>query len=107
MIVEYVRYALASHSGDELVAAYVAAAAHLRDAPQCLGYELTRCTEDERRFVLRILWTSLTDHLDGFRRGPHFPPFLAAIRPFVGEIAEMRHYTATDLAWSRSDPELA
>ena len=33
--------------------------------------------------------------MNGFRRGPHFPPFLAAIRPFIGEIEEMRHYGLT------------
>ncbi len=40
-------------------------------------------------------------HLQGFRKGPHFPGFLTEIRPFIPEIAEMRHYHATALAWRR------
>ena len=36
--------------------------------------------------------------MQGFRKGAHFPAFLAAIRPFIGEIAEMRHYEPTGVA---------
>ena len=32
--------------------------------------------------------------MQGFRHGPHFPPFLAEVRPFIPDIAEMRHYEA-------------
>jgi heme-degrading monooxygenase HmoA len=98
VIVEYIHYALTSHSGEELVAGYRDAAAHLAAAPEALGWELTRCTEDPSQFVLRIEWKSAEDHLQGFRKGAHFPRFLAAIRPFIGEIAEMRHYEPTGVA---------
>jgi quinol monooxygenase YgiN len=102
MVVEYIRYSLTQHSADELVAAYRRAAEHLRAAPECLGYELTRCEEEPSSLVLRIQWISTAEHLDRFRKRAHFPPFLAAIRDFVGEIAEMRHYGVTDLEWVRS-----
>ena len=98
MIVEYIRYALTAHSGEELVAGYEAAQAHLAAAPEAVAWELTRCAEDPSQFILRIEWTSAEDHLTGFRKGAQFPPFLAAIRPFVGEIAEMRHYEPTGVA---------
>ena len=98
MVVEYIRYALTSHSGEELVEAYREAARHLEAAPEALGWELARCTEDPTQFILRIEWDSAEGHLEGFRKGAHFPPFLAAIRPFIGEIAEMRHYQPTGVA---------
>ena len=101
MTVEYIRYVLNRHSGEELVAAYRVAAENLRAAPECLAYELTRCEEDPNSYVLRIRWTSTSDHLQKFRKGPHFPPFFAAIKPFVDEIAEMRHYADTGVAWQR------
>jgi hypothetical protein len=44
---------------------------------------------------------STEKHLQGFRRGPNFPPFLAAIRDFVPEIAEMRHYRPVGVEWRR------
>jgi quinol monooxygenase YgiN len=101
VIIEYIRYALKGHTPEELVAAYARAADSLRAAPECLGFEPSRCADEPMSFILRILWRSREAHLEGFRKGPQFPPFLAAIRDFVGEIAEMRHYEATDVSWTR------
>jgi quinol monooxygenase YgiN len=101
VIIEYIRYELTTSSTDSLLDSYRAAATHLRDAPECLGYEMTVCADAPQSCVLRIQWQSAEAHMGGFRRGPHFPPFLALIRPYIGEIAEMRHYRCTDLAWSR------
>jgi len=100
MTIEYIRYELTKHSAQELIQAYQKAGDHLMAAPECLAFDLTQCEEAPASFILRIHWTSTGAHLQKFRKGPHFPPFLSAIRPFVGEIAEMRHYTGTGLAWS-------
>ncbi len=102
MSIEYIRYELTQHTAEELVSAYDAAAVHLRAAPECLSFEMARCVEAPASFILRIRWTSTEAHLQGFRKGPHFPPFLQLIRPFVPEIAEMRHYEETDVVWERS-----
>jgi quinol monooxygenase YgiN len=101
MIVEYVRYELKTHTAQALIDAYAHAGEHLRAAPECLGYELTQCEEAPTSLVLRILWQSSEAHTLGFRKGPCFPPFLALIRPFIEEIAEMRHYAKTPVEWSR------
>jgi quinol monooxygenase YgiN len=101
MIIEYIRYALVTHTSAELIAAYQSAADALRASPECLGFDLTVCSEAPECLILRIKWTSIEDHLNGFRKGPHFPPFFAAVRPFFEEIAEMRHYTPTDVEWTQ------
>ncbi|QAY75797.1 putative quinol monooxygenase [Sphingosinicella sp. BN140058] len=95
MIVEYIRYALTKHQPDQLADAYATAAEHLDLSPHCIDYELTQCADDANSFILRIRWQSAEAHMQGFRRSAHFPPFLDAIRPFVGEIVEMRHYRTT------------
>jgi quinol monooxygenase YgiN len=95
VIVEYVRYVLTTSSPADFIRTYGVAAEHLGAAPECTDYELTQCAEDPRSMILRIVWQSAEAHTAGFRRGPHFGPFVAAIRPFVGEIAEMRHYLPT------------
>jgi quinol monooxygenase YgiN len=102
MTIEYIRYELAAHEPDELINAYTAAAEALRAAPECLAFELSRCEEAPRSFILRIEWHSTAAHLEGFRKGPQFPPFLAAIKPFIGEIAEMRHYAPSAVTWRRA-----
>jgi quinol monooxygenase YgiN len=65
-------------------------------------YELTRCNEAPDSFVLRILWDSHEDPMQGFRKSEEFKPFFAAVKPFLGAIQEMNHYQLTDLQWRRS-----
>jgi quinol monooxygenase YgiN len=101
MIVEYIRYELTTHTPDELTAAYVLAVASLRASPECLGYDLAQCNDVPSSLILRIHWTSVDGHMKGFRNGPNFQPFLALVRPFIGEIAEMKHYHETGVQWVR------
>lgn len=95
MIVEYIRYELEEGQGEAFEAAYARAAPSLDASPHCLAYELTRCVDAPASYILRIEWDSAEGHMQGFRRGPEFPAFFAAIRPYVGQIAEMRHYAPT------------
>ena len=95
MIVEYIRYAIPAERAAAFEAGYAAAQAALDASPHCLGWELSRCTEEPTSYILRIEWDSADGHLQGFRRGPHFREFFAAIRPFVNDIQEMRHYERT------------
>ncbi|MFI9201247.1 putative quinol monooxygenase [Streptomyces sp. NPDC053048] len=93
MTVEYIRYRIADpERRTAFEKAYAAAAEHLYAAPQCLAYELSRGVEEPECYVLRIEWSSVEDHERGFRRGPHFPPFFAAVEPYTGDIEEMKHY---------------
>jgi truncated hemoglobin YjbI/quinol monooxygenase YgiN len=95
VIVEYIRYRIDQKDAGEFEDAYARAAVHLAAAPQCVGYELSRCAEEPESYILRITWTSAEDHLKGFRNGEHFPAFFAEIRPYVQRIEEMRHYEPT------------
>ena len=96
MTVEYIRYNVPDATRQAaLIEAYREAAKSLDAAPECLAYELTVCEEDALSLILRIEWESTERHLEGFRKGPQFRPFFAAIGGFVKEIAEMRHYRHT------------
>jgi quinol monooxygenase YgiN len=108
MIVEYIRYKLnklAEDSHESLLsnfeAAYRTASSYLDASPHCLGYELSRCVEEQDRYILRIEWDSLEGHLTGFRRAPEFAPFLAAIKPYISQIEEMQHYALTSIVVSK------
>src|SRR3954447_26698236 len=95
MIVEYIRYRIAEERQDACLADDGRAAQVLARADQCVDYELSRSVDEPACHVLRITWTSADDHLKGFRGGELFPAFLAAVRPYVGAIEEMRHYERT------------
>ncbi len=95
MIVEYIRYEAAPEQVDQietLLESYRKAGAHLEAATQCMRWEMARGIEEPHHVIVRIEWTSVEDHEHGFRGGPHFPPFLALVRPFIPLIREMKHY---------------
>jgi quinol monooxygenase YgiN len=96
MIVEYIRYEVTDPDG--FVNAYQQARSALDASSHCLGYELSRCTEEPAWFMLRIEWDSAHGHLQGFRKSPLFGPFLQAVRPFLEQVREMRHYEPTTIA---------
>ncbi|WP_353944421.1 antibiotic biosynthesis monooxygenase [Streptomyces sp. HUAS MG91] len=93
--VEYIRYRIPEARSAEFLSAYTRASRLLAASPHCVAYELDRCEEDFEHYVLRIVWTSTADHVEGFRTSELFPDFLAEIRPYVGNIDEMRHYKPT------------
>ncbi len=92
MIVEYIRYTIPAERASGFEAAYSAASGSLDASPHCLSYELTRGVEEPANYILRIEWDSIEGHEQGFRRSPEFRGFLLHVRPFIGDIAEMRHY---------------
>lgn len=97
-VTEYIRYRIEPSAHEAFEAAYRRAQASLRQSPHCLGYALGRCVEEESAYILRIEWDSMSGHLEGFRKGPHFAAFLAEIRGYINNIEEMRHYRTTDVA---------
>jgi quinol monooxygenase YgiN len=104
MIVEYIRYEIADAESFER--AYEAARAALDASPHCLAYELARCTEEPAFFTLRIEWDSVDGHLQGFRRSAEFAGFFSAVRPFLNDIREMRHYAVTSVAARKAAPAI-
>ena len=98
MIVEYVRYAIPAERREAFEAGYARAQSALDASPHCLAWDLARCVEDPTQYVLRIEWDSAEGHLQGFRRSAEFRDFLTGVRPFVGDIVEMRHYEPTPVA---------
>jgi quinol monooxygenase YgiN len=97
VIVEYIRYRIAPADAPSFEGDYARAAESLDASPHCLGYELSRCVDEPACYVLRIDWDSAEGHMRGFRGSEQFASFLAAIRPYVGAIEEMRHYERTSV----------
>ena len=98
MIVEYIRYRIATADAGAFETKYAEAAKSLDSSSHCLTYELSCCTEDKGSYVLRIEWDSIEGHMQGFRNSDNFRSFFATIRPYLGCIEEMRHYIQTAVA---------
>ena len=95
MIVEYTRYRITQERQRAFEQAYQSAQQYLQASPHCLRYELSHCTEEPERYVLRIEWVSEERHLQGFRKEPNFKSFFALVQPYFSNIEEMQHYQLT------------
>ena len=98
MVVEYTRYRIARDRHAAFLQGYGDAQEFLAASPNCISYELTHCTEEPERFVLRIEWISQERHLQGFRQEPNFKRLFALVQPFISDIEEMQHYELTDVS---------
>ncbi|HEV2109831.1 MAG TPA: antibiotic biosynthesis monooxygenase family protein [Gammaproteobacteria bacterium] len=97
MIVEYIRYTVPEPQATEFESSYAEAGKSLAASEHCLGYELSRCLDAPTSYILRIEWDSVEGHMQGFRSSAEFRSFFAAIKPYVNQIAEMRHYRQTSV----------
>jgi len=93
MVVEYIRYTVPAAKAEGFVTAYQKAGEVLDADPHCLAYEVARGVEEPERFVVRMEWDSVEGHEQGFRASPRFGEFFTAVRPFVADIDEMKHYS--------------
>ena len=93
MIVEYLRYTIDQARQDEFIAAYRTGAERLMQSEHAMSFDMCQCVEEPACFILRIEWTSAEDHLGKFRGSDPFKAFFAHIKPYLGDIKEMRHYS--------------
>jgi quinol monooxygenase YgiN len=92
VVVEYIRYSVPAAREAEFEEAYRRAGHVLDENQHCLRYEIAKGVEEPEHFVVRIEWDSIEGHEHGFRSGPGFREFFAAVQPFLSEIEEMKHY---------------
>lgn len=99
--VEIIRYTISSENRAAFETAYAEAGKLLQQSSYCLGYKLIRGVEEPNKYILVIHWTSLNDHLQGFRKSELFPPFFNLVKPFYNNIEEMKHYEHTETQWAK------
>lgn len=93
MIVEYIRYSVDEVRHSQFVEAYKLGSVPLLRSQFCRSFEICRSVEEPSKYTVRIEWTSIEDHLEGFRKSQEFKLFFAFIKPYIGDIEEMSHYT--------------
>lgn len=76
MSIEYIRYNISEAKQEDFITAYSMASEQLDNSEHCLAYELAQCEEEHKSFILRIEWTSMENHLNGFRKSKDFMIFL-------------------------------
>ena len=99
--VEIIRYKIAKDQQKNFEKAYADAGQHLQASKYCLGYQLIHGVEEPEHYIIIIHWTSMDEHLNGFRKSPQFMPFFNLVKPFYNNIEEMKHYERSAIAWQK------
>lgn len=100
--IEIIRYTINTEQQNVFVTSYAKAAKILEASPYCIGYEIIHGVDEPQRYVVRIHWTSVDDHLKRFRNSEEFKSFFNLVRPFFNNIEEMKHYESTAIVWNRN-----
>lgn len=99
--VEIIRYNISADQHQNFEQAYTSAGKYLQSSPYCLGYQLIHGKEEPDNYIVIIHWTSVDDHLNGFRKSADFMPFFNLVKPFFNNIKEMKHYEMTEIEWQK------
>lgn len=99
--VEIIRYNIAAGQQASFEQAYTSAGKYLQSSPYCLGYKVVHGKEEPNRYIVIIHWTSMDEHLNGFRKSADFMPFFNLVKPFFNSIEEMKHYETTAIEWNK------
>jgi quinol monooxygenase YgiN len=92
MIIEHAQIIVSPDRDEDFQAALGEAAAIVRQAAGFLWIELHKSIERPDAFCIRIGWTTLSDHLDGFRNSPLFARWRAVIGQFFDKPPHVEHY---------------
>lgn len=99
--VEIIRYTISNDQQQNFEQAYANAGKYLQASPYCLGYQVIHGKEEPNHYIVIIHWTSMEEHLTGFRKSADFMPFLNLVKPFFNNIDEMKHYEVTPVEWQK------
>lgn len=99
--VEIIRYNIPQEKQNDFEQAYTGAAKYLKASSHCLGYNIIHGKEEPGHYIVIIYWTSMEDHLNGFRKSADFMPFFNLVKPFFNDIEEMKHYEPTSISWQK------
>ena len=79
---------------DELGKAIINGIEVIRQHPECISSHVTRCVENQDRYMLTNVWSSLEAHTIDFRSGPLFPEWRSHINGLYEGTPEVFHYQA-------------
>ena len=64
----------------------------IRQHPECISANVTRCIEQPKRYMVTNIWSSLEAHTVDFRSGPLFPQWRGHLADLFDGTPEVLHY---------------
>ncbi len=94
MVTEVAVLTAAAGKEDALGAGILKGLEVIRQHPECISANVTRCIEQPGRYMLSVNWSSLEAHIVDFRGGPLFPQWRSNINGLFTGTPEVFHYQA-------------
>ena len=79
---------------DELGQGIIQGLEFIRQHPECISANATRCIEKNGRYMLSVVWTSLEAHITDFRNSGLFAQWRNCINGLLDGQPEVFHYQA-------------
>jgi len=92
VVTEVATFNAAPGKEDELGAGILKGLEVIRQHPECISANATRCVEQPQHYMLIVNWTSLEAHTENFRGGPLFPQWRSNINGLFAGTPEVFHY---------------
>lgn len=92
MVTEIAYFIALPDKEEELGHAIIRGLEVIRQHPDCISANVTRCIEQPRRYMLTNIWSSLEGHTVDFRGGPLFPLWRSHIAGLYEGTPEVLHY---------------
>lgn len=64
----------------------------IRQHPECISANVTRCIEQPKRYMVTNIWSSLEAHTVDFRGSPLFPQWRGHLADLFDGTPEVLHY---------------
>ena len=92
MVTEIAIFTAVPGKEDELGQGILRGLDAIRQHPECISAQVTRCIEKPARYMVTAVWTSFEAHVSDFRNGPLFPQWRSHINGLFEGTPEVFHY---------------
>jgi heme-degrading monooxygenase HmoA len=97
MVIESARIRVVPGREAEFVGVIESVSALFQGAAGFEGASIHRCIEEPSLFELRVRWSRIEDHMEGFRGSEAFAAWRDAVGPYFAEAPEVIHFQASEL----------
>jgi heme-degrading monooxygenase HmoA len=92
MILEHAVLDVVPGNEQDFEAAFAEARGIIASMPGFVSLRLSRCIENESRYLLLVEWETLEAHTVGFRGSPEFERWRALLHHFYDPMPTVEHY---------------
>ncbi len=92
MVTEIAIFTALQGKENDLGQGFIRGLEFIRQHPECISANATRCVEEPARYMISVVWTSLEAHMNDFRNSALFGQWRNEIKGLYKGNPELHHY---------------